>query len=184
MEPGLPDVNASLTLDFLKVTLEDLLMYLYTIPQIRVERNVYGRIVRIHDASQCLAYKLRQSEWVNIEFLACEYNDSFIKRLVQALGCEAVQLATCDTTDYCEYTHYDSNNVLSHFRYPSDENDDDIDDGDDPWLDVDDFLRKQGIYALYTSWTRFARLDEIIVVEDDALKASDFLGIHRVEFLL
>lgn len=182
MKPGLPDVNASLTLGFLKANLEDLLIYLYTVPQIRVERDVYRQAIHIYDVSQCLVYKLRKNEWVNIEFLACRYNDSFIKRLVDTLDCEAVQLATSDTADYCEYTHYDSNSILSHFRYPSDENDD-IGDDEDPWLDVDDFLRKQGICALYPVWTRSVRFDESIVVEDDALKASDFVGIHRVEFL-
>lgn len=100
------------------------------------------------------------------------------------MDCEAVQLSTSDTADYCEYTHYDSISVISHFRFPSDENDDDdIGDDGDPWLDVDVFLRKQGICAPYPLRTRSAHLDESLEVEDDALKASDFISIHRVEFL-
>ena len=135
---------------------------------------------------QYLIYQLRGNEWTTVEFFACIYDETFTKRLVDNLGCEAVNLATSDTADYCEYKHFNSTEVIDHFSYGSVEDDenDDIGDDEDPWLDVDKFLKDQCICIVDAEWHNILkyRSDRNILISDETIEASEFIGMHRIFF--
>lgn len=202
MKLGLPDAIKSQSLDFLKISIENHLAYCHTLPQIRVETDVYGRTINIDDRQQVLIYQLKGSEWVNVEPLPYDtkgfweqqrrengqntnssrmtYPD-FVKCSVSSLNCEAVHLSTSTITDCCEYVYYTSGEVIDHFKFPFD-TDDEGDAEEDPWLNVDDFLKRQGICAFHAAWTKLARLQNDIYIEDESMTLDNLLGIHRISF--
>jgi len=173
--------DTSQLLDFIKAPIEDIIHVLESIVPIEIQRNVYGRCIKV-DNSGYLFYQIRDNAWTTIEYIATGHLQisRYIPEAIKTLRVKAVHYEYNDTTEFMNYVCFDSTGVLESYDSNTVSKqyfEEDV----DPVSYVDQLLKDQGIYALCGGWSgHFSSPGSSLEIIDPSISPNDFIAFHYV----